>query len=270
MGLTSGWLSPAHFRLSRYLSNGNWLPEIRYLPHGKKEVALSFDDGPTPATTPAVVKILSRYGARATFFLTGARTAASPLLAQAVVNAGHDVFCHGWEHIRYDEVEAERLICDMDRCETILKAFRKTPSPYLVRLPYTAGHRSAGVHRALLSWNPTVQLVHYSVSLNDWFLGQECKTAEDVEARVGRTLSRLPYAKLSGKIILLHEAPFDSDGARAIEAPPDAPVAPFLLERLLAEFARRGLRTAGITPISCQTLHSKYLLPPRRKVVVSS
>jgi peptidoglycan-N-acetylglucosamine deacetylase len=266
MRLALGRLS--RFGLSRYISNGEWLPELRYLPGGASEVALSFDDGPTPETTLAVLNILSRYRAKATFFLTGARAAANPLLAQAIVDAGHDVFCHGWDHIRYDEVGSERLICDMERCETILKRFRKTPSPYLVRLPYTAGHRSARVHRALRCWNPTVQLAHYSVTLNDWSLGQDCKTSEDVETRVAQALSRLPYARLPGKIILLHEAPFDSQGSKPMEAPPDAAVAPILLERMLAEFAPRGLRATTIAPLSRQAFHSKYLLPPRRKVVV--
>ena len=264
-----GHLSTKSLRLSRYLSNGDWLPELRCLPTGESRIALTFDDGPTRETTPAILTCLARYRAKATFFFTGMRAAACPELVQAVVDEGHDVFPHGWRHIHYDEVAPERLIDDLERCESVLKRFRNTPAPYLIRLPYTAGHRSAGVHRALRRWNATVQLAHYSVTFNDWRLGRDCRTLADVEAQVSRVLSGAPYDQMRGKIVLLHEAPFDSDGCRLPDPPPGAAVGPILLRRILAEFALRGFETTRIAPMSRQSPYSRYLLAPRRKVVVS-
>src|SRR5262245_4036401 len=89
--------------VSQFISpTGGWLPLIRSLPKtDTKRIALSFDDGPSPHTTRRVVDILARYNSRATFFLAGDRASKNPDLIDVLVKAGHDVFGHGWIHIRY-------------------------------------------------------------------------------------------------------------------------------------------------------------------------
>ena len=61
-------------------------------------VALTFDDGPDPASTPAILAELDRLGWHATFFLLGGMTRRSPALVRDVVAAGHEVAVHGDEH----------------------------------------------------------------------------------------------------------------------------------------------------------------------------
>src|SRR5438477_403188 len=56
--------------------------------------ALTFDDGPHPRGTPAVLEILARTGAAATFFLVGEQVARDPALALEVAAAGHHVGLH--------------------------------------------------------------------------------------------------------------------------------------------------------------------------------
>jgi peptidoglycan/xylan/chitin deacetylase (PgdA/CDA1 family) len=56
--------------------------------------ALTFDDGPHPDTTPALLEVLARHGARATFFLIGERASAHPDLVAAIVAGGHDLGNH--------------------------------------------------------------------------------------------------------------------------------------------------------------------------------
>lgn len=65
---------------------------------GRGEVALTFDDGPSPSTTPAVLDALDEHGLRATFFLLGEAVAAAPELAVEVARRGHEVACHGMAH----------------------------------------------------------------------------------------------------------------------------------------------------------------------------
>lgn len=57
-------------------------------------VALTFDDGPDPATTPALLNVLARHRTRATFFLIGERAVAHPALVADIVAGGHELGNH--------------------------------------------------------------------------------------------------------------------------------------------------------------------------------
>ena len=61
-------------------------------------VALTFDDGPDPYGTPAVLQTLAGLGWRATFFLLGRQVRRHPEIARLVVDAGHEVAVHGTVH----------------------------------------------------------------------------------------------------------------------------------------------------------------------------
>lgn len=64
----------------------------------RAHIALTFDDGPDPASTPEFLAELSRLGVRATFFLLGTQLAAAPALGRRLVADGHEVAVHGWLH----------------------------------------------------------------------------------------------------------------------------------------------------------------------------
>ena len=84
--------------------------------------ALTFDDGPHPQGTPAMLEILAREGARATFFLVGEQVQRDPALAREIVAAGHRVGLHCHRHrnllrltppqVREDIARAQALIED--------------------------------------------------------------------------------------------------------------------------------------------------------------
>lgn len=63
-------------------------------------VALTFDDGPTLLGVGAILQVLERQGARATFFLTGREAGHHPELVKAIVQAGHEVGNHSYTHER--------------------------------------------------------------------------------------------------------------------------------------------------------------------------
>lgn len=77
---------------------GFFLPIVS---RGRKEcgaVSLTFDDGPDPATTPRLLDLLSRHGARATFFVTGLRAGAHRSLIKDILSRGHSIGNHSFHH----------------------------------------------------------------------------------------------------------------------------------------------------------------------------
>ena len=85
-------------------------PSPRATPHGRSfrrsgdlaapapGVALTFDDGPHPEGTPAMLEVLARAGARATFFVVGEQVQRRPALLAEIAAAGHAVALHGYRH----------------------------------------------------------------------------------------------------------------------------------------------------------------------------
>src|SRR5262245_39361257 len=85
------------------------------LPLEDKEVVLTFDDGPNPDTTTAVLEALKRECVLATFFLIGRNAAAHPELARRERAEGHTVAHHSFSHPMLDRMYPERAEADIDR-----------------------------------------------------------------------------------------------------------------------------------------------------------
>ncbi|MEU9218776.1 polysaccharide deacetylase family protein [Streptomyces sp. NPDC048376] len=84
-----------------------WLPELRRRRFpglaglgDPGHVALTFDDGPDPESTPRFLDALDGLGVRATFFVLGENAARHPALARELVRRGHELAVHGWTHDR--------------------------------------------------------------------------------------------------------------------------------------------------------------------------
>ena len=76
-------------------------------------VALTFDDGPDPHSTPAFLDLLAERDVRATFFVLGRYAAEEPALVRRMVDAGHEIGVHGWTHRCVAWVGARRLVRDL-------------------------------------------------------------------------------------------------------------------------------------------------------------
>src|SRR5205085_8881909 len=92
LALTAGGLWPR----SRWLGR-NWtrLPDAAAARH---EVAITLDDGPDPAVTPAVLDVLDAHRVRATFFVIGEAVQRHPALAREIARRGHAVQNHSDRH----------------------------------------------------------------------------------------------------------------------------------------------------------------------------
>src|SRR3954468_11212559 len=76
-------------------------PALERVPAG---VAVTFDDGPDPDSTPAVLDALDAAGIKATFFMVGEQVMQHRALAREVVDRGHVAGLHGFEHREHDDM----------------------------------------------------------------------------------------------------------------------------------------------------------------------
>lgn len=88
----------------------------------EKVVALTFDDGPTPAYTAGVLGVLKAHGARATFYLTGREAAADPADVRAIVAAGHELGNHTYDHGRLYFMTASAVADQVERTDAVFRA----------------------------------------------------------------------------------------------------------------------------------------------------
>lgn len=102
---------------------------------GKGAVALTFDDGPDPRWTPVVLDMLSRLGAKATFFVLGEAAQAHPELIAREVAEGHEVAVHNWVHTDVYGASPDELGAGLDRTIDAI-ASAGAPTPSLWRPPY--------------------------------------------------------------------------------------------------------------------------------------
>jgi peptidoglycan-N-acetylglucosamine deacetylase len=184
-------------------------------------VALTFDDGPDPDATPAVLGALERLEARATFFMVGEQLLVHHGLGRAVADAGHDVALHGFRHVEHDELEAPRedLLRGLDAIESATGE-----RPRLCRPPYGRFSEASFAACRDLELEP----IYWSAWAMDW----EPLTAERIVDLATRDLDE-------GAILLLH------DSARYAPRTSAEPTVA-ALDALLAELRERSLEPTAL------------------------
>lgn len=217
-------------------SCGLSVPVIERLPD-RRGVALTIDDGPSDVATPGILAALRRHDAKAAFFLSGARAEAAPGLVAEIAAEGHQVFSHGYAHVRFDRLDAPAIGDDAAHAEAVLGRFRPPPSPYPIRLPFGEGWRNPAVHRALASWRPDMRIVHWTRHASDWEIAARCASEDDISAQCSTAAEALTATgKLAGAILLLHDEPIDATHRLS------GPVAVAFVEYVLAALEKKGTR----------------------------
>ena len=92
----------------------------------KKEIYLTFDDGPHPEITPWVLNELDKYKAKATFFCLGKNIEQFPNVFSEIIAKGHCIGNHSYDHVHGWKYSFKSYISNVDRCEklTSSKFFR--------------------------------------------------------------------------------------------------------------------------------------------------
>ncbi|CAG7646610.1 Peptidoglycan-N-acetylglucosamine deacetylase [Paenibacillus solanacearum] len=106
----------------------------------RKTIALTFDDGPDPLYTPAILDVLKAAGATASFFVLGEKLEHYPELARRIAREGHDLGNHTYSHPDLARVEAERLDEELIKTDRLIGQITGK-KPCLFRPPYLSSNR---------------------------------------------------------------------------------------------------------------------------------
>ena len=178
-------------------------------------VAITFDDGPHPQGTPAMLELLAAAGVQATFFLVGEQVRRTGSLAAEIAAAGHAIALHCDRHRNLLRLPPAAVAEDLDRAADTIGSATLHRAPYgIYSWPALAAVRARG-------WTPVL----WSAWGRDWARGAD---GDSVSALVLRDLG-------PGGIVLLHDADdYSVPGSwRATAA---------ALPRILDSIGERGLR----------------------------
>nr|WP_240948488.1 polysaccharide deacetylase family protein [Bacillus sp. RO1] len=181
----------------------------RYGKSDKKEVVLSFDDGPDPAYTADILDILDKYDVKGTFFIVGENAMMHPQLVKRMFDEGHEIGNHTFTHPDVTSITPSRLRMELNATQRLFQGITGH-SMTLFRPPYIAdtvlGSRNEQLP-IMMAQDMGYTMVGESLDSGDWN-----KTSKmDL---VNQTLKQLK----EGNVILLHDA--GGDRAITVEALP--------------------------------------------------
>jgi len=193
---------------------------------GSRSVALTFDDGPHPLHTMRVLELLEAAGAKATFFVIGAKVDAHPEVVAEIVRRGHEVGLHSYTHDRLLFMRHEsKIVADLVRTQDAVERAAGV-RPKLFRPP--VGFSSPRTRVAVRQLGLTV--TGWSARAFD---GAGRPSVAVIVARIAPSLE-------DGAVVLLHDAPERGDVApTSIEAIPE----------LLAHLKQRGLSAVTVSAL---------------------
>jgi cellulose synthase/poly-beta-1,6-N-acetylglucosamine synthase-like glycosyltransferase/peptidoglycan/xylan/chitin deacetylase (PgdA/CDA1 family)/spore germination protein YaaH len=172
-------------------------------------IALTFDDGPDPRWTPAILDILKQENAPATFFIIGKNGQAHPDLVRRIVNEGHEIGNHTFTHPNLGEIPASLTELELNATQRLIES-ETGRSAVLFRPPYfgdAEADEPQEVEPAYQAQNLGYLVVGVRIDPDDWKL--PVSAAEIVQRTIDRAMDKNPETR--GEVVLLH----DSGGNRA-------------------------------------------------------
>jgi len=216
-------------------------------------IALTFDDGPDPDWTPAILDILKQENVPATFFVIGKNGQAYPDLLRRIVNEGHELGNHTFTHPNLGEIPGRVTDLELNATQRLIESVTGR-STVLFRPPYfgdAEADKPEEVEPAMRAEKLNYIVVGLRIDPGDW---EPNVTADHiVQKTIDRALDTNPETR--GQVVLLHDS--GGDRQATIEA----------LPRIIHE-----LRAHGFTFIPVSTLGGwsrdqvMPLLPPSQSV----
>jgi len=182
----------------------------------RREIALTFDDGPDPEVTPRVLDLLDRFEAKASFFCVGEKAAAYPALVKEIARRGHSVENHSYHHyLAFAFFGISRLKREVDAAQATVAAITGRP-PVFFRAP--AGFRSPLLDPALASRGLR-------------YVSWTRRGFDAVSGNPKRILRQLTRGLAAGDVLLMHDR---------------VPVVLAVLPALLEQISAQGLNAVSL------------------------
>lgn len=153
-------------------------------------MTLTFDDGPDPRYTPAILDTLARHGVRAMFFVCGEMAVDNQDLLRRMVAEGHVIGNHTWTHPQLTKISRPAMASEIGRTSEVVQQAIGT-APAWFRAPYGAWNRAAFEIGAELGMEPLA----WTVDTLDW-----------KEPGTTAIVSRVLKQAAPGVIVLNHDA----------------------------------------------------------------
>lgn len=120
----------------------------------RKAVALTFDDGPSPKTTPVALDLLKKYNAKGTFFMVGHAVEGNEDIIKRVIAEGHQIGNHSWDHPVLTKISLEKAKSQINDTTAALKKASGL-DVHIMRPPYGAinGAIQAAVDQSFILWD---------------------------------------------------------------------------------------------------------------------
>ncbi len=193
----------------------------------RRSIALTFDDGPSEST-PAVLELLAKHNARATFFHCGVNVLRLPAVARLVVEAGHEIGNHTHSHPMLHLKSGEFIHAELAAAQRAIEDAAGV-APRWFRAPFGVRWFGLGAAQQALGLNG----VMWSAIGLDWKLNPA-----QVAARLGR-------AATPGAILCLHDG-------RTIHKNPNISVTLEAMQNLLPRWVDQGYQFETVSQILCK------------------
>ena len=209
-------------------------------------LALTFDDGPDPRWTPAILEILKREQVPATFFIVGKNGQAYPDLMRRIVNEGHELGNHTFTHPNLGEMPLQVTELELNATQRLIES-EVGRSTVLFRPPYfgdAEADKPQEVEPALVAQKLGYLMVGVRIDPNDWQL--PVTPNQIVNRTISRAIDSDPETR--GEVILLHDS--GGDRSATVEA----------LPTLIHELKARGFRFVSVSELA--GLSRDQVMPP--------
>jgi cellulose synthase/poly-beta-1,6-N-acetylglucosamine synthase-like glycosyltransferase/peptidoglycan/xylan/chitin deacetylase (PgdA/CDA1 family) len=220
-------------------------------------IALTFDDGPDPEWTPAILDILKQENVPATFFIIGKNGQTYPDLLRRIVNEGHEIGNHTFTHPNLGEIPGSLTELELNATQRLIES-ETGRSTVLFRPPYfgdAEADKPQEVEPAFLAQQLGYLMIGVRIDPDDWKLPV---TADEI---IDRTMQRAMdnNSETRGQVVLLH----DSGGDRS------ATIA--ALPRLIHELRARGFRFVPVSELAGLSRDEVMpLIPPGERAFTRS